>query len=87
MKQMTSNVEIPEDRIYETKMLINSDMSGCVVLDFVDPKTFDSKVMVYLNNDDLVQLLQWVEENAESLKEKQNKKHEYSGREPDDQPL
>lgn len=84
MKQMTSNVEIPEDRIYETKMLINSDMSGCVVLDFVNPKTFDSKVMVYLSNDDLVQLLQWVEENADSLKEKQNKKIEFSGREPDE---
>ncbi len=81
---MTSNVEIPEDRIYETKMLINSDMSGCVVLDFVNPKTFDSKVMVYLSNDDLVQLLQWVEENADSLKEKQNKKIEFSGREPDE---
>ena len=71
---MTSNIEIPDDRIYETKLLINSDMSGCVVLDFVDPKTFDSKVMVYLNNDDLVQLLQWVEEHADTLKEKQNKK-------------
>ena len=84
MKIMTSNIEIPDDRIYETKLLINSDMSGCVVLDFVDPKTFDSKVMVYLNNDDLVQLLQWVEEHADTLKEKQNKKVEFSGREPDE---
>lgn len=84
---MTSNIEFPDDRLYEAKMLISSDMAGCVVLDFVDQKTADTMAMVYLSNDDLIALLQWVEENAESLKEKQNKKHEYSGREPDDQPL
>lgn len=81
---MTTYVEIPEDRIYETKMLISSDMSGCVVLDFIDQKTAETKVMVYLSNDDLIALLQWVEENAESLKEKKNKKVEFSGREPDE---
>jgi hypothetical protein len=81
---MTSDVEIPDDRIYRTKMLINSDISGGVVLDFVDPKTFDTRVMVYVSNDDMIELLQWIEVNADSLKDKRNKKVEFAGREQDD---
>ena len=80
---MTSYVEIPEDRTYETKMLINADLSGSVVLDFVDPRTFDSRVAVYLSNQDVVDLLEWIQVNAGVLKEKQSKM-EYLGKGSDD---
>lgn len=84
---MTSNVEIPGDRVYKVEMELSSDITGGVVIDFVDPKTRETKVMIYASNEDLVKILEWMECNADSLKEKQDaQKSAITGREEVAQP-
>jgi hypothetical protein len=85
VRTMTSNVEIPGDRIYQGKLLISSDLSGSVVLDFVDPKTYNSVGLVYMSTDDIKELLEYLHDHADILTEKK-KEAKFEGSVQDDTP-
>lgn len=78
MKQMTSNVEIPEDKLYHADMQMYSDLTGGgMVLDFVDPRSADTIVMIYLSNKDMLSIIKKAGEMAnEKLIEMERKKKE-----------
>ena len=78
MVDTTSNIEIPEDKLYRADMLMYNDLTGGgLVLDFVEPKTADTIVMVYLSNQDLLSILKKAGEMAnEKLIEMERKKKE-----------
>ena len=78
MVDTTSNVEIPEDKLYHADLQMYDDLTGGgLVLDFVDPRSTDTIVMIYLSNKDMLSIIKKAGEMAnEKLIEMERKKKE-----------
>lgn len=66
-------IEIPEDRVYDVKMLITPNPDGGLSLDLFDKTTGDTKVEVYLSVKELIEVLNFINENTDSVKEKRQR--------------
>ena len=66
-------IEIPEDRVYDVKMLITPNPDGGLSLDLFDKTTGDTRVEVYLSVKELIEVLNFINENHDSVKEKKQR--------------
>jgi hypothetical protein len=64
---MTVIVELPLDRIYECKAILRLDHNGRIAVTYLEEKTGDDVVMVYLGKEEIQTVVKLYLENHEFI--------------------
>jgi hypothetical protein len=75
-----TTVEFPEDRVYnECKTIVTIDHQGHISVTFIDSKTGDDLVMVYLGKDEITKIVKLYVDNVDLVETEGVKKDEIPG--------